>query len=40
MNINHFINFNERDINNILHSLKFDIMILIDECKKYHAYNI
>ena len=40
MNINDFINFNKRDINNILHFLKFDIMILIDKYKKYHVYNI
>ena len=40
MNINHFINFSERDINSILHFLKFDIIILINECKKYRVYNI
>ena len=40
MNINYFINFNKRDINNMLHFLKFDIIILIDEYKKYRVYNI
>ena len=40
MNINNLINFNERDINNILYFLKFDIMILINECKKYRAHNV
>ena len=40
MNINYLINFSERDINNILHYLKFNIIILIDKCKKYRVYNI
>ena len=40
MNINYFIYFNERDINSILHFLKFNIIILIDECKEYRVYNI
>ena len=40
MSVNNFINLNERDINNILHFLKFDIMILIDKCKKYRVYSI
>ena len=40
MNINNFINFNKRDINNILYFLKFNIIILIDKCKKYRVYNI
>ena len=39
-NINNFINFNKRDINNILHFLKLNIIILIDKCKKYRVYNI
>ena len=40
MNVNHFINFSERDINSMLHFLKFDIMTLIDKYKKYRVYNI
>ena len=40
MNINDFINFSERNINNILHFLKSDIIILIDKNKKYRAYNV
>ena len=40
MNINYFINLSERDINNILYFLKFNIITLIDEYKKYRAYNI
>ena len=40
MNINYFINFSERDINNILHFLKFDIIILINKYKKYRVYNV
>ena len=38
--MNDFINLNERDINNVLHSLKFDIIILIDKYKKYRAHNV
>ena len=40
MSVNNLINFNERDINNILYFLKFNIIILIDEYKKYRAYSI
>ena len=40
MNINDFINLNERDINNILYFLKFNIIILINEYKKYRAYSV
>ena len=40
MSVNDFINFNKSDINNILHFLKLNIIILIDKCKKYHAYNV
>ena len=40
MNVNHFINFNERDINSILHFLKLDIIILIDEYKEYRVHSV
>ena len=40
ININNLINLSERDINNILYSLKFNIIILIDKYKKYRAYNV
>ena len=40
ININNFINLSERDINNILYFLKFNIIILIDKYKKYRAYNV
>ena len=40
MSVNDFINFNKRDINSMLHFLKFNIIILIDKCKKYRAYSV
>ena len=40
MSVNDLINLNKRDINKILHFLKSNIMILIDKCKKYRAYNV
>ena len=40
MSVNNLINFNERDINNILYSLKFNIIILINKYKKYRVYNV
>ena len=40
ININNFINLSERNINNILHFLKLDIIILIEKCKKIRVYNI
>ena len=38
--MNYFINLNKRNINNIFYFLKFDILILINNCKRYRVYNV